>query len=92
MKYIFIIAAFHAFFFAALLFLKKPKHLHDKTLTYWLIYLGLFAAAYAWTSNTLFLQNHFFSGLLVSLFMLHGPFLYMYLSALASKKHNLKKT
>ncbi|MGM0532572.1 MAG: helix-turn-helix domain-containing protein [Bacteroidota bacterium] len=91
MKYIFIIAAFHAIFFVVLLLHKRPKELHDKTLTFWLVYLGLFTATYAFTSENLFLQHHLLSGILISLFMLHGPFLYVYLSVLASKKRRLKK-
>ncbi len=81
MEYIFLIAAFNALFFAFLIFQKK-KALHDKILIAWLIYLALFTGTYALFSNQLFTRLHLLSASFVSLLLLHGPFLYFYLSAL----------
>lgn len=91
MKYILLIAAFNAFFYAILLLQKKPKALHDNILVYWLVYLGLFTGSYAFYSHDLFTLFPLLSGSFISLFLLHGPFLYLYISALASKKSSLKR-
>jgi AraC-like DNA-binding protein len=90
MKYILLIAAFHAIFFAILLLQKKPKALHDNILVYWLIYLGLFTGSYAFYSHNLFVRFPLLSSSFISLFMLHGPFLFLYISALSTKEHSLK--
>lgn len=89
MKYILLIAAFNAFFFAILLLQKKPKALHDNILVYWLIYLSLFTVSYTFYSHDLFTRFPLLSSSFISLFLLHGPFLYLYTSALASKKSRL---
>ncbi|MDO9261812.1 MAG: helix-turn-helix domain-containing protein [Flavobacteriaceae bacterium] len=92
MKYIFLIAAFNALFFAVLLIQKKHKRLHDNILTYWLIYLGLFMATQVFLSSDLIIKKQLLSNILISMFMLHGPFLYMYITALTTKKYNLSKS
>ncbi len=89
MKYVFLIAAFNALFFSILLLQKKPKALHDKILTYWLVYLGVYAGIYGLFSNTLFTSFHLLSAGFISLLMLHGPFLYLYISALTDGKFKL---
>ena len=89
MKYIFLIAAFNAFFFSTLLLQKKPKAVHDKILTYWLVYLGVYAGIYGLFSNTLFTSFHLLSASFISLLMLHGPFLYLYISALIDERFKL---
>ena len=81
MKYIFIIAAFNALFFALLIFQKK-KALHDKVLILWLVYLGIYAGIYALFSETMFDNFHILSASFISLLLLHGPFLFLYISAL----------
>lgn len=86
MKSVFLIAAFNALFFTVLLFQKKPKALHDIILIFWLTYLGLFIGVYAIYSHELFTHFRLLSVSLISLLMLHGPFLYYYLSALISGK------
>jgi len=91
MKYIFLIAAFNAFFFAVLLLQKKPKALHDNILVCWLVYLGLFSGSYAFYSQYLFTRFPLLSSGFISLFMLHGPFLFIYLYALVSKERKLKR-
>ncbi len=91
MKFIFFIAAFNAFFFAILLLQKKPKAIHDNILVYWLVYLGLFTGSYAFYSHDLFTLFPLLSSSFISLFLLQGPFLYLYISALASKKGSLKR-
>ena len=86
MKFIFIIAAFNALFFTALLFQKKPRALHDNILIAWLIYLGLYIGVYALYSHDLFIHFNLLSISLLSLLMLFGPFLFGYLEALVTNK------
>lgn len=90
MKYIFLIAAFNALFFAILI-LQKKKALHDKILIYWLIYLGLYAGIYALFSDTLFIDFHLLSASFISLLLLHGPFLFLYISALIDQKFQFNR-
>ena len=85
MKYIFLIAAFNALFFAFLT-LQKKKALHDKILICWLIYLGLYTGIYALFSNKLFSDFHLLSASFISLLLLHGPFLVLYISALIDQQ------
>jgi AraC-like DNA-binding protein len=87
MKFIFLIAAFNAFFFTVLLLQKKQRALHDNVLIIWLIYLGFFIGVYAFYSHELFTHFKLLSISLISLFMLHGPFLYYYIQTLVSYKH-----
>ena len=84
MKFVFLIASFNAFFFTILLFQKKPRALHDKILILWLIYLGSFIGVYAFYSHELFTRFQLLSISLISLLMLHGPFLYLYIKILVS--------
>lgn len=81
MQYIFLIAAFNAFFFASLVYRKKNAQ-HDKVLIFWLIYLGIYTGVYGLYSDVLFTSYHLLSTSFLSLLMLHGPFLYLYISAL----------
>lgn len=90
MKSVFLIAAFNALFFTFLLFQKKPKALHDNILILWLVYLGLFIGIYAFYSHELFTHFRLLSVSLISLLMLHGPFLYYYISALVSEQRPVK--
>ncbi len=90
MKYIFLIAAFNALFFAVLV-LQKKKALHDKILIYWLIYLGVYTGTYALFSNKLFTDFHLLSAGFISLLLLHGPFLFLYVSALIDQKFEFNK-
>ncbi len=85
MEFIFFIAAFNALFFAMLL-LQKKKSLHDKILFIWLIFLGLYTGCYAFFMDTLFTGYHLLSASFISLLMLHGPFLFLYISALMEPK------
>ncbi len=91
MTYLFFIASFNAFFFLALLLHKKPKALHDRILIFWLLYLGVATAAYALTID-FFPNDPILSSAIIALFLLHGPFLYLYVSTLTSeRKHfNIK--
>ena len=84
MKFIFLIAAFNAFFFTVLLFQKKPRALHDNTLILWLVYLGVYIGVYAIYSHDLFIHFQLLSVSLISLLMLHGPFMYYYILTLVS--------
>ena len=81
MEYIFLIAAFNALFFAFLI-LQKKKASHDYILIFWLIYLSLYTGIYALFSNKLFTDFHLLSASFISLLLLHGPFLFLYISAL----------
>jgi len=89
-KYIFLIAVFNALFFAILI-LQKKKALHDKILIYWLIYLGLYTGIYALFSNKLFIDFHLLSASFISLLLLHGPFLFLYISALIDQKFQFNR-
>ena len=89
MKYFFLIAAFNAFFFLILLVQKKPKYFYDRILVIWLIYLGLYTGSYAFFSHEFFNVYPVFSVSFISLLMLHGPFMFLYISAYASKKTRL---
>lgn len=86
MKFIFLIASFNAFFFTVLLFQKKPRLLHDNILVFWLIYLGTYIGVYAFYSHELFTRFQLLSISLISLLMLHGPFLYYYVLTLVFDK------
>lgn len=90
MKYIFLIAAFNAFFFAILLFQKKTKALHDRILVFWLVYLGLYTGVYGLYSSELFTNFPLLSVSFISLLTLHGPFLYLYISSLAKNSNKFK--
>lgn len=85
MKYIFFIAAFNAFFFLGLLLKKKPRQLHDNILIFWLLYLGISTGSYSLTID-LFPEAALLSSLLIALFLLHGPFMYLYVTSLASSQ------
>ncbi|MFA5667653.1 MAG: AraC family transcriptional regulator [Balneolaceae bacterium] len=89
MKYFLLIAAFNALFFAILI-LQKKKALHDKILTFWLVYLGLYTGSYALLSDTLFTDHHLLSASFISLLMLHGPFLYLYIAALIKEEFKFR--
>ena len=91
MKFIFLIAAFNAIFFSVLLLQKKPRALHDNILILWLLYLGLYIGIYSFYSHELFIHFHLLSISLLSLFMLHGPFLYYYILTLVSDKRQIFK-
>lgn len=91
MKYIFLIAAFNALFFALLIFQKK-KALHDKVLILWLIYLGVYTGIYALFSETMFDNFHILSASFISLLLLHGPFLFLYISTLADINFKMNQT
>src|ERR1035437_3254024 len=90
MKFIFSIASFNAFFFAFLLLQKRPRALHDIILFLWLLYLGLFIGVYSFYTHDLFTHFQLLSVSFISLFMLHGLFLYYYILTLVSDKKQLK--
>ncbi|HLV39869.1 helix-turn-helix domain-containing protein [Xanthomarina sp.] len=81
MKYILFIASFNAFFFLVLLLQKKPKLLHDRIFSSWLLYLGSITGIYAFNLDSFFHTPLLASGI-IALFLLHGPFLYLYVSTL----------
>jgi hypothetical protein len=91
MEFIFYIAAFNALFFAFLLFQKKSRAIHDNILLIWLCYLGLFIGVYSFYSHNLFTRFHLLSISLISLFLLHGIFLYIYTSRLVSQKKKFNR-
>lgn len=91
MKFVFLIAAFNAFFFSVLLLQKKPKAIHDSILFFWLIYLGSYIGLYSFYSHDLFTHFKLLSISFISLFLLHGPFLYYYILLLVSDKRQFKK-
>ena len=91
MKFIFLIAAFDAIFFSVLLLQKKHRALHDNILILWLLYLGLYIGVYSFYSHELFIDFHLLSISFLSLFLLHGPFLYYYILTLVSDKRQIYK-
>lgn len=91
MKYIYIIAAFNAMFFAVLLFQKKSRALHDNILVFWLIYLGLFIGTYGLYAEELFTNFPLLSAGFISLLLLHGPFLYVYIASLVGESAGLNR-
>lgn len=90
MEYIFLIAAFNALFFTALLIQKKDKALHDKVLICWLLYLGFYTGIYGLTASKLFTNYPLLSAAFISLLLLHGPFLYLYIRALIIQSYRIK--
>lgn len=88
MKYILIIATFNALFFAILI-LQKKRTVHDKIMTAWLVYLGIYVGLYAVFSDILFTKYQLFSASFISLLLLHGPFLYLYISSLTNDKFQI---
>ncbi len=88
MKYILIIATFNALFFAILI-LQKKRAVHDKIMTAWLVYLGVYVGLYAVFSDVLFTKHQLFSASFISLLLLHGPFLYLYISSLTNNKFQI---
>lgn len=89
MKYIFFIASFNAIFFLVLLLQKKPKLLHDRILIFWLLYLGFATAVYALIMGV-FPGAPFLSSGIIATFLLPGPFLYLYVSALTLNQKHFK--
>lgn len=84
MNYIFFIASFNALFFLTLLLQKKSKKLHDKVLISWLVYLAAATGTYAFVMDY-FPDAPFLSSGIIALFLLQGPFLYLYVSAFTHK-------
>ncbi len=91
MSYIFIIAAFNALFFSVLLLQKRPKATHDKILLFWLIFLAIFTGTYGLFSDVLFTSHPVLSAGFIALLILHGPFLYLYISSLISESGKLPR-
>lgn len=89
MKYILFIASFNAFFFWFLLLQKKSKLLHDRIFCFWLLYLGSITAIYAFTIESIF-QAPLLSSGIIALFLLHGPFLYLYVATLTINQNHFK--
>ncbi|MBJ7881743.1 helix-turn-helix domain-containing protein [Gelidibacter salicanalis] len=83
MTYLFFIGCFNAFFFLALLLQKQAKQLHDRILMFWLLYLAIATATYG-LSIDVFPESSLISSGIIALFLLHGPFLYLYVSALTA--------
>lgn len=89
MKTLLLIGAFQAFFFSFLIIQKSRKALHDFILATWLIFLGLFITIYAFYSEELFIRLPHLMNTYISLFLLHGPFLYFYSLSLIQEKKKI---
>ncbi len=86
---IFGIGTFNALFFLVLLIQKRDKSFSDKILMYWLVYLAFFIGTYAiifrHSSNV---SQLLYSGF-ISLFLIHGPLLYIYSQSLIKSEKSL---
>lgn len=91
MQFVFYIATFNALFFALLLSQKKPRATHDTILIVWLIYLALFIGVYSLYSHHLFTHFNILSANLISMFMLLGVFLFLYVARLVSKQKKFNR-
>ncbi len=89
MTYLFLIAAFNAIFFA-LLILQKKNALHDRILIVWLFYLGFYVGTYALFADRLFAAYPILAASFISLVMLHGPFMLLYVKALTNAEFKLR--
>lgn len=89
MKYILLIASFNAFFFLVLLLQKKPKALYDHIFAIWLLFLGITTATYAITIEY-FLDAPLLTSGIIASFLLHGPFLYLYVSARTNNQKRIE--
>lgn len=89
MSHLLFIASFNAFFCLALLLQKRPKLLPDRILIFWLLYLGLATGIYG-VSVDYFTESRFLSSASIGFFLLQGPFLYLYVSALSFRKKRFK--
>ncbi len=89
MDYIFSIGIFCAFFFVVLLLGKKAKALHDHILIFWLVYLGLSLGLYMLSMVEPMASWPNFPAFVVSLLLLHGPFLYLYTTTLTAGQRRL---
>lgn len=89
MHYIEVGSGFIAFFVAFLLYRKKPYGFHDKVLTQWLSYLGVYVILYALCAPYFFYQHPLITNSFIYLLTLHGPFLYFYVKALVANKKAL---
>ena len=87
MKYIFLIAAFNALFFTVLLVQKKSKAFYDKILIAWLLYLAFYTGIHGIFSSVLFTNWPLLSAAFISLLLLHGPFLYLYVQMCIRDRH-----
>lgn len=91
MTYVFFIASFNAIFFLGLLLKKRSKALHDKILIFWLLYLGISTALYALTMDMFDVAPLLTSGVIAT-FLLHGPFMYLYVSDLSLGSQTFNRT
>lgn len=89
MTYLFFIASFNAFFFLALLLQKRSKQLPDQILFFWLLYLGLVTGLYGLSIDVI-PGSHFLSSSIIASFLLHGPFLYLYVSSLSGNRKKIQ--
>jgi AraC-like DNA-binding protein len=65
--------------------------MHDKILIGWLIYLSFYTGVYGLLYEKLFTDYRLLSASFISLLLLHGPFLFMYISALIDHKDRFGK-
>jgi len=79
---ILLIGAFQAFFLAALLIKKKGKAPHDFLIGAWLIFLGIYVSVYSFSPAGFFLRNPWLINFYISLLLLNGPFLFLYVKSL----------
>lgn len=73
-----------AFFLAVLLFTKRGKGAADIILALWLVVIGLHLSVYYVRTAELYAQFPHLLGLEIPMPLLHGPFLYLYVTALVN--------
>ena len=87
---IFITGGTLAFFFDLLLLSKRKKSLPDKILTVWMLMIGLHLFLYDFTLKGIDYRFPHLLGIVVPFPLLHGPFLYLYTSALTGRTSQWK--
>lgn len=86
---ILVIGAFQSFFLAALLIRKKEKALHDYLIGIWLVILGIYVSCYAFFPPRLFVLHPRLIIYFITVLLLNGPFLLMYVKSLIRPEFKL---
>lgn len=77
------------FFLSILLFKKQNKSKHDYILASWLIFLSSYVSFYSFSNAEFFISNPWVINFYISLLLLNGPFLYVYIKSLTDTNFQL---